>query len=77
MKIYELEKRLEEIKVPKDSYSVLKGGLPNEQLCIIKNNNNWEVYYSERGRKSGVRFFEFEDTACDYFFEKLKKHSQI
>lgn len=77
MKILELQKKLEEMRIPDDAYSILKGGLPNEQLCLVKNDEKWEIYYSERGKKSGVSIFENEDNACDYFFEKLKKYSQI
>lgn len=31
MKILELQKKLEETRIPDDAYSILKGGLPNEQ----------------------------------------------
>lgn len=57
MKIIELEQKLLEINVPKDIYSILKGGLSNEQYYITKDGYNWEVYYSERGKKSGLKIF--------------------
>jgi hypothetical protein len=77
MKLSELERKLDEIKVPEEVYSLLKGGLPNEQMCIVKNIDNWEIYYSERGRKTGIKIFEDEDSACNYFFEKMKKYSRL
>ena len=76
MKIEELEKKLIEINVPKDDYSILKGGLPNEQLCIVRTGENWEIYYSERGRKSGLKYFDDEESACEYFFKKLEKYGK-
>lgn len=74
MKIKELEQKLLGINVPIDIYSILKGGLPNEQYCITKDGDNWEVYYSERGNKSGLKIFDDEDMACDYFYKKLAKY---
>jgi hypothetical protein len=77
MNVLKLKKRLNELRIPEEAYSILEGGLPNEQLCIIRNDDSWEVYYSERGRKSGVKIFEDENKACEYFLEKLKKYSQL
>ncbi|MET4562725.1 hypothetical protein ABIA69_003916 [Lysinibacillus parviboronicapiens] len=77
MKINELEKKIIEINVPKDMYSILKGGLPNEQYCITKAGDKWEVYYSERGNKGDFKIFDDEDTACEYFYEKVKKYAKI
>jgi hypothetical protein len=74
MKILELEKKLIESNIPKDIYSILKGGLPNEQYCITKVDNYWEVYYSERGNKSGLEKFDSEEVACKYFYEKLEEY---
>ena len=51
MTIVELEKELNKIGVPKELYSLMIGGFPNEKLCIVKE-ESWQVYYSERGHKS-------------------------
>ncbi|MFJ7982285.1 hypothetical protein ACIQ1D_18665 [Lysinibacillus xylanilyticus] len=75
MKVKELEQKLIEINVPEEVYSILKGGLPNEQYCITKDGDNWEVYYSERGNKSGLKIFEDEDKACEYFYNKVAKYA--
>ena len=53
MKVFELEEKLNKLGIPKDTYSILKGGLPNERLCIVKE-EKWCVYYSEKGRRSGL-----------------------
>jgi len=71
--IHELEKRLNEINVPKDSYSILKGGLPNDVCCIVKTDDSWEVYYSERGKKFRLKTFSKEGEACEYFFDMVEK----
>jgi len=71
MKIKDLEKKLIERGIPSDAYSILKGELPNEQYCITQSAEGWEVYYSERGNKSGLKVFKNEEAACEYFFEEV------
>ncbi len=66
----ELKINLDKRKVPVTAYS-LEGGFPNEAYCIGFSNDLWEVYYSERGRKSGLKLFDNEDEACNYFFNLL------
>lgn len=75
MNIIELEQKLKEIGVPEDLYSMMTGGLPNEKLCITRK-DEWQVYYSERGCKSGLKTFKKETDACEYFFCKLKRYAK-
>jgi hypothetical protein len=63
-----LLEELENKGIRKDSYS-LNGGLPNEAYCLNQNDGIWEVYYSERGIKSGLKAFTSESDACKFFFE--------
>ena len=56
MTIVQLEKKLQELTIRKDSYC-LHGGLPNEAYCISQLDNTWEVYYSERGSKTSKKVF--------------------
>lgn len=58
--------------IPEYIYS-LDGGLPNEAYCIWQTGNDWEVYYSERGQKSGLKLFKTESEACEYFYSSLVK----
>lgn len=76
MLVNELKDKLDEIGVPQGLYSIMIGGLPNERLCIVKE-EMWQVYYSERGKKAGQKFFETEEEACEYFYRKLKRYSTI
>ena len=50
------------------------GGLPNETLCIVKE-DTWQVYYSERGSKSGLKLFKTESEACEFFLCKMKRYA--
>ena len=72
MDIYELESKLKKSGVPKDCYSIMKGGLPNEALCLTAEGDNWIVYYNERGKRTGLTTFKSESEACIYFYNKLK-----
>jgi hypothetical protein len=76
MNLYQLELVLQKSKIPKDAYS-LKGGLPNEQFCISHENGKWEVYYSERGNKTSLKIFDFEEIACNYFLDWIKRSFNI
>lgn len=68
----ELEEVLLLNKVPKDLYS-LSGGLPNESYCLEKEKNRWHVYYSERGIKTSVGYFENEEAACECLLKEIRK----
>ena len=72
MNIANLKEIFEIEKIPKDLYS-LKGGLPNERFCIEKVNNQWTVYYSERGRKSDLKLFDTEEKACLHLYKRVRE----
>jgi len=59
-------------KIPKGSYS-FNVELPNEALCIFGRGEEWEVYYSERGKKTNLVTFKIESEACEYFYKHLLK----
>jgi len=77
MTVEELKMHLVQLAVPEHMYSILKGGFPNEALCLVREANSWEVYYSERGQKSGTKRFAEETAACEYMLGKLLKYGQI
>lgn len=57
-----------------DSYC-LEGGLPSEAYCLENRRSEWEVYYSERGDRSGERTFSSESEACANLLERLREDS--
>lgn len=75
MTVEQLEKELEMLEIPQELYSIMVGGLPNEKLCIAKE-DKWQVYYSERGCKSGLKVFETESEACEFFLRKMKRYAR-
>ena len=60
MTVEQLEKELEMMEVPQ---------------CIAKE-DKWQVYYSERGSKSGLKLFETESEACEFFLRKMKRYAR-
>ncbi len=68
----ELEQKLINENIDSNSYW-LEGGLPNEAHCLGKNGDVWEVYYSERGRKTKLKTFTAEEEACAYFYAWIVK----
>ena len=67
----ELEKKLNALGIRRDAYAW--SGLPNEQYVLAYENNKWEVYYSERGTKTGLKEFQDEGRACNYMLELISK----
>ena len=77
MKVTELQNILQSWKVSDQLYSIMIGGLPNEKLCLVQlSEKEWEVYYSERGKKTGIKVFSSEDEACEYFLQKMARYRQ-
>ncbi|MCL2810842.1 MAG: hypothetical protein FWD25_03020 [Clostridia bacterium] len=70
MNLSELEIEFARLDIPKIAYC-LQGGLPNESYCISQHNGKWEVYYSERGRKTALKVFINEEEACTYFLMRI------
>ncbi len=71
MNKFELSSKLKSEKISSSLYS-LDGGLPNEKLCLDFYKGKWVVYYSERGCRTGLTEFMYEDDACLFIYDKLK-----
>lgn len=56
--------------VRRDAYA-LDGGLPDEAMCLLPAVGGWAVFYSERGSRTGERWFETEGEACAFLAERL------
>lgn len=66
----ELENELKKSGVNPKYYSLYEG-LPNETYCLNNVEGEWEVCYSERGNKNGLKKFESESLAFEYFYNLL------
>jgi len=73
----QLKLKLATLKIDPTAYS-LSGGLPNESLVLNQEQNGvWEVYYSERGQKNGLRVFDNEVSAVQYFLDVILHDSAV
>ena len=70
MSIKELKELLMVKNVPQDLYS-LEGGLPSESYCIEKTEDKWHLYYSERGVKETINYYDTEDEVVDAFLSEI------
>ena len=65
-----LIKKLKENNIS-DRYFCLNGGLPYDKICLEKNEDKWEVYYSEGKAKIGLMQFDNESEACQCMKEEV------
>lgn len=68
-----IDKLNKNTKIPKDAFSIIDGGyqFPSETYCLNTVDNKFEYYYSERGIKTGLKKFDTENEACEYFYNLL------
>jgi len=71
MNIEDLKVRLKSLGVSPSAYS-LRGGLPSEKYCLSNDSGLWQVYYSERGQRTGEKSFATESQACEHLLEQLE-----
>jgi len=52
----------------------MDGGLPNERYVLSQEaSGRWDVYYSEARQKTGLRSFDSESEACEFFLGHILK----
>lgn len=71
LKSKELKKELEQLGIPAYLYNLDGIGRTDERLCLEFSDNEWHVYYSERGVKTTDLRFESEDLACEYIYRNF------
>lgn len=74
MKTNELKEKLPAMKVPESSYLINCVEYPNEAYVLFFNGAEWEIYYSERGKKRGLKKYETESEACEQFLKWISKN---
>lgn len=73
MKRNELKKILDNKKVPVSLYS-LNGIKDGDCLCIVLNNDKWQLIHNDRGSKNYIGDFNSEDEVCNEFYAILKRN---
>lgn len=74
MNIRELERRLIEEGCNPGNYAIGSRGSASDAHCLTHNEQEWQVYYTERGVDSKPEFTsQSEEAACKYFFNFMMK----
>ena len=71
MKKDELQKVLTKTGVPSTVYNLDGNGRTDERFCLEAVNNEWRVYFKERGVKTTNEKFSSEEEACQFIYEQL------
>lgn len=56
-----------------NNYQINTVEYPNKSYVIFLNGKEYEVYYSERGKKRKLQKFLKESDACTYFLKLIKR----
>lgn len=69
MNVNQLECALQALGVPADAYSI--GRERDESYCLVRDDENWSVFFSERGKRSSEQTFASEEEACRELMNRL------
>lgn len=72
MKKNELRDILTDMGVPDWLYNLDGNGRTDERFCLEFIDNEWSVYFSERGVKTTNKKFASEEEACRFIYEQFK-----
>lgn len=71
MKKNELRDTLKQMGVSPMLYNLDGDGRTDERFCLEFINNEWYVYFSERGIKATNKKFTSEEEACQFIYEQF------
>ena len=72
MDISELVNELQKNSIPNSWYLIGEKGITYNKTCLRLIDNQWAVFYSERGSKFDLKTFDFEDEACNELLLRMK-----
>jgi len=68
----DLINELQRLGVPSSWYLIGDKGITDDKTVLRLTDNQWSVYYSERGDQFKLKTFETEDDACDELLLRMK-----
>ena len=66
-------KKMKKLRVPNYMFNIDGIGRDDERMCMVKEGDQWNVYYSERGCKTTNKYFDSESEALEYIVEELSE----
>ena len=71
MKYKELKKVVSKMYIPSNCHN-LNGGTPSDTYCLERHKKQWMIYYSERGNRNDIEYYDSEEQACEAFYRIMK-----
>ena len=71
----ELKTFFEEHLVPSGLYKI--GGSHNRRICMDRDSNGWNVYFSDHKQKVGLLSFPDEESACAAMKNEIRKLMEV
>lgn len=68
----DLIKELQILGIPSSWYLIGDKGITDDKTVLRLIDNQWSVYYSDRGGKYKLKSFESEDAACNEVLLRMK-----
>jgi len=68
----DLLNELQKLSIPSSWFLIGDKGITDNKTCLRFIDNQWAVFYSERGGKYKLKTFESEDAACKELLLRMK-----
>ena len=75
MTVKELKDFFQEHLVPSRLYKI--GGKHNHRICMERNEQGWDVFFSEHKNKVGLMHFSDETSACTAMKNEIRKLMEL
>jgi hypothetical protein len=75
LRLAELEVAVRELSVRPSWYGI--GTEKDNALCIVREGQDWKVFFSERGDRYDAVTFRSEEEACNHFLHELKNDMRL
>lgn len=72
MKSSDMLSELQRLGIPSSWFQIGDKGNPDNKTVLRLIDNQWVVYYSERGGQFKLKTFETEDAACNELLLRMK-----
>ena len=69
----EFIKKVKKLRIPNYLYNIDGVGRDDERFCLVKVDEIWNVYYSERGCKTTNEFFLTQSNALEYIIKRFSE----
>lgn len=76
MRACDLKEVLEKTGIDRNAYEIDGAEYPNEAYVMLYSGSEWQVYYSERGKKRKLIQFADESEACNFFLKWISRTQQ-